>query len=254
MSQISNEIVSATSTVDNGNMSFRFGDAPNVVDNRRRFLQENGADYADCVCMACDHGEKIIAVSKNLIDSKHFGTTTQADMLTAEVLVTQDTNLPLMLLTADCIPGIFYDPKQKVIALAHLNRHTITYDLGRKTVDFLTQKYGSDPKDLCIQFGPHIQVNSYRFTAPLENRPSPQLADFILKDGKDVKIDLCGAFKHQISKAGAPRENITVSQSDTAASSRYFSHYRSIRESHPEGRMATIAMLTASEDRADSAA
>jgi len=159
-----------------------------------------------------------------------------------------------MLLTADCIPGIFYDPKQKVIALAHLNRHTITYDLGRKTVDFLTHEYGSDPQDIQVSFGPHIQVNSYRFTAPLENRPPPQLADFILKDGESVKIDLCGAFKHQIIKAGVTRENITVSQSDTAASLRYFSHYRSARESHPEGRMATIAMLTTSEDQADSAA
>lgn len=242
-----------TSTTEHGNMSFRFGEASEVIDNRRRFLAENAADYTDCVCMACENGEHIVPIDWNT-DRTHFGATTPEDMLTAEVLVTNEVGLPLMLLTADCIPGMFYDPKQQVIALAHLNRHTIGHDLAAKTINFLQKKYNSDPDDIRVSFGPYIQVNSYCFSAPLETAPSPQLADFVLKNGDDVKIDLCGAFKHQLSRAGVVREHIEVSRSDTASSLKYFSHYRSARESHPEGRMASIAMLTAFDDRANSGA
>lgn len=243
----------ATSTVADGNMGFRFGEHKDVVENRAQFLAKHGVSYENHICMACTQGSIITNVNISNY-AAYLGAKTPEAMLESEVLVTQEKDLALMLLTADCIPGVFYDPVREVIALAHLNRHTIAHDLAQKTVSFLREHYGSKAADLRIHFGPHIQVNSYCFSLPLTSDPPPQLADFVLKQGDTVKIDLQGAFKHQLIKAGVVRDHITVSTSDTATSQQHFSHYRAKHDTaYPEGRMATIAMLTSSS-RVDSGA
>lgn len=241
MSHFPPDILCQTSTVADGNMSFRFGEVAEVVENRRRFLSENGVDFAKHLCMACDNGETILAV-----DSSHQGVggTTQASMPTAEVLFTCETNFALMLLTADCIPASFYDPVQQVIALAHFNRHTIAHTLAEKTVGWFREHYHSNPEDILVHFGAHIQTTSYSFSLPLDNNPPTELQDFVMKQGAEVIIDLKGAFTHQLTQTGIQKKNIAVSDSDTATSDRCFSHYRSKHDpSHPTGRLATILML-----------
>lgn len=222
-------------------MSFLFSETQDVIKNRGQFLEQHRVPFAQHICMACNNGETILEVTST---SPGVGAEGHSKMPNAEVLVTRETNLALMLLTADCIPASFYDPVQKVIALAHLNRHTVAHDLSQKTVTYLQQHYQSQPTDLLVYFGPHIQVDSYQFPLPLDTPPAAQLADFVMKQGNHVKIDLQGAFKHQLIKAGVPKTNITVSASDTGNSDRYFSHYCSTRNlEHPAGRMATILMM-----------
>ncbi len=241
MSHFPPNIVSATSTIADGNMSFLCDEQPSVIKNRGQFLAQHCVPFAQHVCMACNNGQTILAVTSN---TPGVGAEGHSKMPNAEVLVTRETNLALMLLTADCIPASFYDPVQKVIALAHLNRHTVAFNLAQKTVAYLQQHYQSQSTDLLVYFGPHIQVDSYQFPLPLDTPPAAQLADFVMKQNDQVKIDLQGAFKHQLIKAGVPKTNITVSASDTGQSDRYFSHYRSTRNSdHPAGRMATILMM-----------
>ena len=78
-----------TSTIADGNMSFRFGESDVVVSNRRRFLKENGADYQKTVCMACNHGETITPIDWNT-EKQHFGALGQENQIEAEVLMTQE--------------------------------------------------------------------------------------------------------------------------------------------------------------------
>ena len=224
-------------------MSFKFGPAEIILSNRQNYLKKLGLSYEQCVAMACDNGSQIIIMDNNNL-ATYQNASAQKDMLLSEVLITNKKNLPLMLLTADCIPATFYDPIKKIIALAHFNRHTIGNDLASKTITTLKEKFGVKPTDLLINFGPYIHTESYVFDLPLDTQPPTQLTDFVLKKDDQVQIDLRSAFIHQLTKAGATKTNITTSPSNTGNSSQYFSHYRSTRDqTYPTGRMATVLML-----------
>ena len=60
MSNLGENIISATSTKSDGNMSLRFSDKETVRDNLGRFLMDCGLDKPQSVMMECDHGEKIV--------------------------------------------------------------------------------------------------------------------------------------------------------------------------------------------------
>lgn len=238
------EIIYRTSTVADGNMSFRFGDAGEVVDNRRRFLKENGGDYASTVCMQCNHGDIVSPIDWST-PKKHFGAVSHEDMITSEVLVTKEKGIVLMVLTADCIPGIFYDPVRGVLALAHLNRKTIAHHLTQKTVGFLREECGTNPADLLVHFAPHIKKDSYHYPLPLTDPVPDALVHHIEeKDGR-AYIDMTEAEIEELERAGVRRDHVSVSDSDVGTSSAYFSHYRSKHDKNiPQGRMATFAMLS----------
>jgi copper oxidase (laccase) domain-containing protein len=243
MPNFPDEIICSTSTVCDGNMSFKFSPDKEVLLNRQNYLKKLGLSYDQCVAMACDNGSQITVINDSNL-ATYQAPETQEKMLISEVLITANKNLPLMLLTADCIPAAFYDPIKKVIALAHFNRHTIAHDLATKTVVTLSEKFQSKPSDLQVSFGPYIHTESYVFDLPLDQPPSEQLADFVLKKDSQVQIDLRSAFIHQLTKAGVNKTNLTTSPSNTANSTNYFSHYRSARETdYIDGRMATILML-----------
>ena len=240
MSNLGENIISATSTKGDGNMSLRFSDKETVRDNLGRFLMDCGLDKPQSVMMECDHGEKIVLLDKENLaaegDWLHY--------LPAEVLVTGEANLALLLLTADCLPISFYDPVTKTIALAHLSRQTTTLNLSQKTVRFLETERGVNPANLKVIVGPHIHAKSYCFPLPLEDK-HPTLAPFITETDKIGQVDLKAANETALKEAGVKPENIDWSQIDTATSKNHFSHYRNERnQNDTPGRMATLLLRT----------
>ncbi len=222
-------------------MSFRIGDTTNSLKNRKQFLSKNGIAFQNHICMKCDHREKITVITKEH-HTQYFGAQIQKAMLQSEVLVTQEKNIALMLLTADCIPASFYDPVTQTIALAHFSRETIANMLPQKTIGFLREQCAIDPTNLMIHIGPHIHKESYAFHLP-SHHIQPQMLPYTEKENNTIRVNLAGACTHQIIQAGISTSHITISEIDTYTSSNHFSHYRSTKEKTPEGRFATIIMM-----------
>lgn len=236
-------LLHVTSTVADGNMSFRFGDAETVTANRRAFLQKNGIDFENHICMQCNHGSIIKNVSFEK-SAEYLAATSGDAMLSAEVLVTRSKGLALMLLTADCLPTTLYDPTTKTLALAHFSRQTIADMLPQKTIGFLRETYNVNPAHLVVTVGPHIHARSYAFPLPLQN-VAPAIKPFVHKVNEHAYIDLSAALKQQLTKRGVLIENISLNTHDTAISPDYFSHYVHKKTGVPDARMATIAVLRA---------
>jgi hypothetical protein len=239
MSDFFSNILCETSTRADGNMSFRIGATQNSLGNRKQFLMDIGIDFQDHISMKCDHGAEISVVTSDTIGA---GATTQEDMILAEVLVTQEKGLALMLLTADCLPVSFYDPVTQTIALAHFSRETIANLLPQKTISFLREQFDIDPPNLLIHVGPHIHTSSYSFPADTHTIQS-NLLPFTKEKPERMYVDLISACKHQLTQFGVSLENTTVSEINTATSSDHFSHYASRTQNAPEGRIATVLML-----------
>lgn len=225
--QLPKNITFATSTIADGNMSLRFGEAADVIANRNRYV-----GHTNYLAMRCDHGSVIAFVHD-----------VGQQSIDAEVVVTQTPHLTLMLLTADCLPTLFYDEQTRTIALAHFSRQTIAAELPQKTVGFLRHHVHIDPANLQIFVGPHIQPQSYCFLNTNEAF-APTVEPFVKRTAEKVCVDLPAALRAQLTAASVHQEHIHYSPIDTFSSREHFSHFESTRDdTKPHGRLATIASL-----------
>jgi len=233
-------ILFTTSTIADGNMSFRIGDTQHSLENRKQFLLKHGVDFKNHICMRCNHGTKITTVNRS---NFCHGAVSKNDMLVSEVLVTQEKELALMLLTADCLPVSLYDPVTETIALAHFSRKTISKMLPQKTISFLQKQFSVDPTNFVVHIGPYIHTESYFFPLPQPDM-LPAIAPFVTKTDTHAHIDLVSACNTQLTQAGVTTSNIAISHTNTATSPNHFSHHQNKREETLNGRLATILMLT----------
>lgn len=231
MTKFPSNILCETSTVSDGNMSFRGEDEKMVILRRTEFLKKQSIEYSNCCVMTCDHGETITLITEP-----------STTPILSEVLVTQLKNLPLFLLTADCQPMSFYDPVTETIALAHVSRKTLVAGLIQKTIAFLSNELDVDSKNLSVFIGPSIKKESYVFSLPLHEEPEALLG-FVLKTNGFAYVDLIGASMKQLMHGGIESKQISVSKIDTGSSPEYYSYYRMKKNNEQDSaRMATVLM------------
>ncbi len=78
-----------------------------------------------------------------------------------DALATSVPQLPLVVRVADCGPVFFYDPVQRVIALAHSGRKGTEGNIVRETITCLQSTYDTKPENLIVQLGPCIRAPHY---------------------------------------------------------------------------------------------
>jgi YfiH family protein len=226
----------ATSTKEDGNMDFRFGSESEALSNREKFLTKHKLSPADCLVMELEHQDKIVIVDAG---SQHHSLGT----VVAEALITQQKNLALFLLTADCLPVVLYDPVTHTVALAHLGRKPTEKKLLPQVIRTMENAFQVTPNNLQVFIGPGIHKESYIFDI-LPPALSPEWQPFIthLPSGK-FSLDILNYNKSQLTECGVLEKNIIVSPVDTYQNQNYFSHCRSLKTGEPEGRFATVCWL-----------
>lgn len=225
------QLVLATSHKAHGNLGPKHGTADEVRTSIEIFLREIGRTQKDCVTMDVTHGDDI-----TYVDESNQGT-----IVVTEALLTDKKNIPLFLLTADCFPVVFHDPKKEVLALAHLGWRPIGKHLIKKVVARMQGDFNSNPEDIEVHIGPGIHKESYIFDVSTQ-KDDPNWIPFLtdLPDGR-VQVDLVSYMDQQLRESGVTL--IYPSAINTATSDKYFSHYRSVRTGEPEGRFATVCEL-----------
>ena len=71
-------------------------------------------------------------------------------------LVTNEPGVPLYTSYADCVPLLFYDPEQKVIAMAHSGWRGTAARIGAKMIHLMEEEYGSQAENIIAAIGPSI--------------------------------------------------------------------------------------------------
>jgi YfiH family protein len=131
-----------------------------------------------------------------------------------DALVTSVPRMPLVVRVADCGPVYFYDPVQKVIAVAHSGRKGTEGNIVRETINCMRETYTTLPENLIVQLGPCIRPPHYEI-------------DFAAEIGRQARA--CGV--HHYHDCGT----CTASNLD-----RYYS-YRA--EKGKTGRMWAVFMI-----------
>ena len=115
------------------------------------------------------HSNKLHYINK---DSKLNNSKFEGD-----ALVTNRKNIPIAVLTADCVPILMHDENNKMIAAIHAGWKGAYKNIITKVVKFMIKK-GCSPKNITAAIGPCISVNNYQVRPDFIKR-------FIKKDKKN---------------------------------------------------------------------
>ena len=160
-------------------------------------------------------------------------------------LITQLPKVCIGVTTADCVPILFFEPIQKVIAVAHAGWRGTCARIAEKTVNILIDKFNCNPSNIRIVIGPSISVEVYEVGKELVE--SFETAGFeteqIFKNrNNSIFLDLWKANQLSLEKAGILPKNIEVAGICTFTEhERFFSARRLGIKS---GRMLSGIMLT----------
>lgn len=219
-------IIAACSTVADGPMKRTNAPDPIAIDkNRRQFLNKHGITPEQTTLVYLVYEGDDYARYR-IVDERDRGHGITTDPTTvSDALATNTPGVALFLLIADCIAAILYDPTTKSLMLSHLGRHNLEQDGGKKSIEYMVQSFGGDPKTIQVWLSP---------AAGKENYP---LYSFNNRSMHEVACE-------QMTTAGVPMENISVSDADTTADRTYYSHSEFLKGNRPtDGRFAVVAML-----------
>lgn len=241
------QVMAAVSSIDEGQMSLGWDDpVEEVLANRSHFLGECGLtiDQATIVQVRYTPSSQYDVIKEVSAEDRGVGMR-RADGPIADCLITSVPGVALFLPVADCIPAILYDPKNHVLALAHLGRHNSIANLATKVVKHFQSSFRSDPADLVVWLGPSISAEHYvlehvDFAKNDENwKPSIRKVD----DG--FLLDIRGYTQTALLRAGVKAHNVSHSKSNTATHPKYWSHYTevTVHGRKPPPRFAALCAL-----------
>ncbi|MBD5356357.1 MAG: polyphenol oxidase family protein [Bacteroides sp.] len=129
-----------------------------------------------------------------------------------DALVTFKRNLPIGVVTADCVPILIYVPDVEGVAAIHAGWKGTLGGIVDKTLDIFEQ-HGASASEMIVAFGPSISMKMYEVDEALaEKFREAGFSDYVLYPngiGAKPHIDLQGVNIERLLQRGVKRDNIT---------------------------------------------
>ena len=228
-----------------------------VITNRKKFFGAIGSQKMRPVLLRQIHSDLIQVVGRD--DVPQGATAPQGD-----ALVTREPGVLLAVQTADCIPILLADTKQRAVAAIHSGWRGTAQRIAEKTLGRMQMEFGTRPKDVVAAIGPGIGACCYEvgheviqeFAAKFPDAPDWFDGPFDLLENGDAdsswlpwltmrppghappapsaRLDLIAANRAILAGAGVPLVSISASGLCTACRPELFFSYRRERNT---GRM-----------------
>ena len=236
------------SPLDSLNLALHVGDEPShVLTNRTYFAKSLDINERDIVTPNQVHGDRVMHVGES--DRGRGALSYDDSIKETDALITDTPNLPLMLCFADCVPIFLVDPVNCAIGLAHAGWKGTVKKIAAKTLDAMSNAFGTQPSECLIGIGPSIGACCYDVGENVEvecKKIFPEHVDELLinREGK-VYFDLQRANEISLSEVGVPIENIDIAHECTCCKSGWYFSYRAARKAgHNEtGRIAALISI-----------
>jgi len=188
-------------------------------DDMNTFSEKYGFNYSNVAFNSQVHGASVRRI-KSSADIAENGKE-------ADGLVTSLKQVPLLIFTADCVPIVFYDKKQGVIALAHAGWRGTYGNIAREIVEIMVKEYNCQLGDIKTIIGPSISKEKYEVSEDLiEKFASLKVDNYYEKIGDSYYLDLWTINKGLLEQAGILKENIEVTSICTVKENDKFFSYR----------------------------
>ena len=200
----------------------------NIVLNKIKYKKKN------LILLNQIHGNKFYYLKKN-----------PKKRLKGDGILTNYRQLALGILTADCAPILFYDPKKKIIGAAHVGWRGAYKRITKKIINFYL-KNGSNLKDIYIVIGPCISQRNYEVKNDFKKKFVKQNSNnkkYFKSKANKIFFSLKDYIVGQLTEFGI--KNIEIIKKDTFnVKNNFFSARRSLKNKNDDyGRNISIIMI-----------
>jgi len=230
--------------------------AEHVVENRRRLARATRLPFEAWTYAEQVHGRRVAVVTRR---ERGAGRESRSQALQdTDAFVTNEPDIALCALFADCVPIYLFDPDHRAVGLAHAGWKGTVQKIAMDTIDTMTQTFGSRPDRMLAAIGPSIGSCCYEVDervirevdavlrelslAVQDGRPESGAVYSSRNNGKFM-LDLQQLNRQIMIKAGILPSNIEISRLCTGCHTEWFFSHR--KEAGTTGRMAAwIGMVS----------
>ena len=212
------------------NLGLHVGDDPeDVLKNRKRLATAIGIPLRYFTIGRQIHSGNVTIISE---ESRGRGSAKHEEEINdTDAMVTSVTGICLVILVADCVPMLFFDPLRKIIGVAHAGWKGTLQCIAENTVKIMESRFGSSPQDIIVGVGPSIGPCCYKVGPDVISQVETIFhtkKEFILNELKSGEgyFDLWKANITQLLQAGIERKNIEMAWICTRENPDLFFSYR----------------------------
>lgn len=218
-------VLVVTSTASDGSQKDRTNPKSHkVIDARQQFLRKHGFDIDKTVRLRV-HFETEDFCRYIEVSQDNAGQGMRNDNVRpADAIITTDRDLALFLPVSDCIGAIIYDTVRRVLALAHLGRHSLEQRGGQRIIQHLQDQYGCSVENLQIWMTPAAGPDVYKIWA-LDNKGMKEVAH------------------EQLAAAGIKPSQITDNTAETTSNPHYYSYSEFLKGNGEDKSHAIVAKI-----------
>ncbi len=185
------------------------------------------------------HGSEILVIDQANPDVSHF------QRVDSDAIITNQRNILIGVLVADCFPVILYDHKKHIAGVVHLGWRGMAAGLLGRTVKAMSEIFDCQPADICAAIGPGIAAHSYEVDRPVRDvfrRGTDQWARITTEISLGHwQLDLQKSALLQLDEAGVDRYAVDLVEECTCCHKETFFSYR--RDEGRTGRQMGFALL-----------
>lgn len=213
------------------NLSYVVGDnAESVTANRLRFQSHP----------AIDHILSARQVHKDRIFTAEAALMKDLEIDGYDGLMTDVPGIGLMIQQADCQAVTLFDPVHSAIAAVHCGWKGSVLNIIGKTIEAMSQRYGSNP----LYLKAYISASLGPCCAEFINHKQELPKSFIKYQVRENYFDFWQISQNQLLSAGFQEKNIQTAGVCTSCSKDYYSYRRACREGDcTTGRGVTVIVL-----------
>lgn len=172
------------------------------------------------------HGDSIICV-----DTMEAALYPEGD-----ALITNRKDLPLGIVTADCVPVFVYASDLRAIGLIHAGWRGIAKKIVSKTLEMMAAHYKINFENLSCAIGPCARKCCYQ----VGNDVARAFSHTAKQQGQ-IYLDLVKEINSQLLECGISQKNIVDANRCTMCENQTFFSYR--KEKNNAGRMLAVMMM-----------
>jgi len=179
-----------------------------------------------------------------VIDSMEQAKKIKSFSTEGDYLVTNVKRVGIGVMTADCLPIVFFDKRNQALGIAHAGWRGSAKQIVLKVVGCMSDTFGTRVEDLTVIFGPSAKVCCYKVSDSfIENIEDFEFLDRVLQRRSDgLYFDLPMFNVALLESIGVKRDAIQLKYSDcTICDTHFFSNRRNGKDG---GRQMTVACLT----------
>ena len=161
----------------------------------------------------------------NKVDKDNIG-----QIIDGDAIITNEKNVPLLILTADCVPVVLVDKVNKAVGLVHAGWRGTYGKICSETLQSMKENYNTNTEDVVAIIGPSIGKCCYEVSYDLVEKFSALLsnADEKIYEIRDDKyyLDLWEINTQILKEFGVLKSNIINMNICTSCNCDRFFSYR----------------------------